>query len=117
MTIRVLRALLKSVNSWKLPQRLGSDMRISRLCLALGKPISPYIEITLSEYEQIKNLVYMVTIQIKVADYYGNPSYYSVMPREVFDALEIAALKGEEFATVDKTRFDIMIEQYNIKTQ
>ena len=32
----------------------------------------------------------MDTIQIKVNDYYGNPSYYSVMPESIFDALELA---------------------------
>ena len=37
----------------------------------------------------------MDAIKIKVADYYGNPSYYSVMPNEIFDALELASLKGE----------------------
>ena len=54
-------------------------------------------------------------IQIKVSVYYGNPSYYSVMPQEIFDALELASLKGEEYATVDKEQFDKMIVDYNIK--
>ena len=45
----------------------------------------------------------MDTIQIKVNDYYGNPSYYSVMPESIFDALELASLKGEELATVERT--------------
>ena len=47
-------------------------------------------------------------IEIKVNEYYGNPSYYSVMPQEIFDALELASLKGEEFATVNKNLFDKM---------
>ena len=28
-------------------------------------------------------------IKMKAADYYGNPSYYSVMPQAIFDALEV----------------------------
>lgn len=54
-------------------------------------------------------------IEIKVNEYYGNPSYYSVMPQEIFDALELASLKGEEFATVNKSLFDKMIVDYNKK--
>lgn len=38
----------------------------------------------------------METITINVADYYGNPSYYSVMPESIFDALELASLRGEK---------------------
>lgn len=37
-------------------------------------------------------------IEIKVSNYYGNPSYYSVMPQEIFNELELASLKGEEYA-------------------
>lgn len=57
----------------------------------------------------------MDTIQIKVNDYYGNPSYYSVMPESIFDALELASLKGEEFTTVDKAAFDRMVVEYDKK--
>lgn len=57
----------------------------------------------------------MDNIQIKVNDYYGNPSYYSVMPEAIFDALELASLKGEEFATVSKAAFDTMIVEYDKK--
>ncbi len=57
----------------------------------------------------------MVNIQIKVNDYYGNPSYYSVMPQDIFNALELAALNGEEFATVNKAAFDKMIVEYDKK--
>ena len=57
----------------------------------------------------------METITINVADYYGNPSYYSVMPQEIFDALELASLKGEEYATVNKDDFDRMIVEYDKK--
>lgn len=57
----------------------------------------------------------METIKIKVNDYYGNPSYYSVMPQEIFDALELASLQGEEYATVSKDQFDTMIVEYGKK--
>jgi len=57
----------------------------------------------------------MERIQIKVNDYYGNPSYYSVMPESIFDALELASLKGEEYIAVDKSAFDTMIVEYNKK--
>lgn len=56
-------------------------------------------------------------IEIKVNEYYGNPSYYSVMPQEIFDALELASLKGEEFATVNKNLFDKMIVDYKKKME
>lgn len=54
-------------------------------------------------------------IEIKVNDYYGNPSYYSVMPQEIFDALELAALKGDATCMVDKAQFDEMIVEYDKK--
>lgn len=57
----------------------------------------------------------METIRIKVNNYYGNPSYYSVMPQEIFDALELASLQGEEYATVSKDQFDTMIVKYGKK--
>jgi len=38
------------------------------------------------------------------------------IPQPIFDALEIAVLIGEEFATVDKELFDKMIEGYRLKT-
>jgi len=57
----------------------------------------------------------MERIQIKVNDYYGNPSYYSVMPQEIFDALELASLKGEELCMVNKDQFDKMIVEYDKK--
>lgn len=57
----------------------------------------------------------METIRIKVYNYYGNPSYYSVMPQEIFDALELASLQGEEYATVSKDQFDTMIVEYGKK--
>lgn len=57
----------------------------------------------------------METIRIKVNNYYGNPSYYSVMPQEIFDALELASLQGEEYAAVSKDQFDTMIVEYGKK--
>jgi hypothetical protein len=59
----------------------------------------------------------METIKIKVNDYYGNPSYYSVMPQDIFDALELASLQGEEFAVVAKEKFDKMIVDYKKKME
>ena len=59
----------------------------------------------------------METIKIKVNDYYGNPSYYSVMPQDIFDALELASLEGEEFAVVAKEKFDKMIDDYKKKME
>lgn len=52
---------------------------------------------------------------INVADYYGNPSYYSVMPNAIFNALELAYLKGEQVASVAKNEFDKMISDYKTK--
>lgn len=57
----------------------------------------------------------METIIINVADYYGNPSYYSVMPESIFDALELASLRGEQTTTVDKALFEKMIFEYKEK--
>lgn len=57
----------------------------------------------------------MDAIKIKVADYYGNPSYYSVMPNEIFDALELASLKCETETDVDKVLFTQMVDNYKKK--
>lgn len=57
----------------------------------------------------------METITINVADYYGNSSYYSVMPEAIFDALELASLRGEQTTTVDKALFDAMVIDYKQK--
>lgn len=54
-------------------------------------------------------------IEIEVNKYYGVPAYYSVMPEQIFDALELASLKGEETAMVSKLQFDKMIADYEIK--
>lgn len=57
----------------------------------------------------------METITINVADYYGNPSFYSVMPESIFDALELASLRGELTTTVDKVLFEAMLADYKEK--
>lgn len=54
-------------------------------------------------------------IEIEVNKYYGVPAYYSVMPEQIFDALELASLKGEETVMVSKSQFDKMIIDYEIK--
>lgn len=59
----------------------------------------------------------MDTIKIPVADYYGNPSYYSVMPEAIFDALELASLRNEDWAVVDLAQYNKMVEDYKIKMQ
>lgn len=56
-------------------------------------------------------------IEIKVNEYYGNPSYYSVMPNEIFDALELASLKNEEYVAVDKSMFEKMLVDYKKKME
>ena len=57
----------------------------------------------------------METTKIKISDYYGLPVYYSVMPQEIFDALELATLNGEEYVEVNKTLFEKMISDYKLK--
>ncbi len=52
---------------------------------------------------------------IKVSDYYGNPSYYSVMPQVIFDALEEAALNDIVSIDVDKSLLDKMNVDYKVK--
>ena len=54
-------------------------------------------------------------IEIEVNKYYRNPSYYSVMPQEIFDTLELANLNGEPTCKVSKTQFDEMIVEYDKK--
>lgn len=56
-------------------------------------------------------------IEIEVNKFYGVPAYYSVMPQDIFDALELAALNDEETAFVNKAQFDKMISDYKIKMQ
>jgi hypothetical protein len=64
---------------------------------------------------QIKNRIYMATIEINVSEFYGVPAFYSVMPHDIFDTLESAALKGYKTATVDKAQFDKMMLDFQKK--
>lgn len=59
----------------------------------------------------------MERIKIKVTDYYGKPSFYSVMPQQLFDLLEAANLNGEEYILADKGQVDKMINDYNLKME
>lgn len=54
-------------------------------------------------------------IKIKVKDYYGNPSYYSVMPQAIFNALETAFLEGVGTCNVDNNQFGKMLADYQKK--
>lgn len=54
-------------------------------------------------------------IEIDVNKYYGVPSYYSVTPEQIFDALELASMKGDKTAMVNKAQFDKMIADYEVK--
>ena len=57
----------------------------------------------------------MGKIEINVSEFYGVPAFCSVMPHDIFDALELASLKGEETAIVDKAQFDKMMLDYQKK--
>lgn len=57
----------------------------------------------------------MGKIEINVSEFYGVTAYYSVMPHDIFDALELASLKGESTAIVDKEQFDKMVLDYQKK--
>lgn len=59
----------------------------------------------------------MERIEIKVADYYGNPSYYSVMPQGLFDLLEAATLNGEEYILADKAQVEQMVADHKTKME
>lgn len=59
----------------------------------------------------------MEMIKIKMGEYYDRPEFYPYMPSVIFDALELAALKGaangeEVLAEVPKDIFDKMIEDF-----
>lgn len=57
----------------------------------------------------------MGKVEINVSEFYGTPAYYSVMPDDIFNALELASLKGESTAIVDKAQFDKMVLDYQNK--
>ena len=50
--------------------------------------------------------------EIREYYYYGNKKYYNVMPSAIFDALELAYLKGEETCKVAASDFDKMESDY-----
>lgn len=56
-------------------------------------------------------------MKIKVSDYYGNPSYYSVMPQALFDLLEAATLNGEEYILADKAQVEQMVADHKMKME
>ena len=57
----------------------------------------------------------MGKIEINVSEFYGVPAFYSVMPHNIFNALESAALNGDKTATVDKAQFDKMMLDFQKK--
>lgn len=59
----------------------------------------------------------MELIKIKTGEYYTKPEFYPYMPPEIFDALELAELKGalegeDLLAEVPKEAFDKMIQDF-----
>jgi hypothetical protein len=52
-------------------------------------------------------------IRISISEYYENKDYFSIMPDLIFNALEIAFLKGKKTAIVQKAAYDDMIKNYN----
>lgn len=113
-TIKAFRCDL-AFSDIMLPETIFEKVELYDLRLALGKAIESFINLTIDEYKLIKDKLVMDTIRIKVSDYYGNPSYYSVMPQAIFDALEAFSLNGEEYAVVDKKEFNKMIEEHEKK--
>lgn len=113
-TIKAFRCDL-AFSDIMLQESIFDKVELYDLRLAAGKAIEPFISLTMDEYKFIKDKLVMDTIRIKVSDYYGNPSYYSIMPQSIFDALEAFSLNGEEYAVVNKNEFDKMIESYNLK--
>lgn len=98
--------------SCHISEDLLDKAELQSLKCALRPEVLPYVEISMTEYESIKDKMSVRPVMIQVSAYYGNPSYYSVMPQPIFDALEAATLNGEDFAMVDKVQFDKMIESY-----
>lgn len=58
----------------------------------------------------------MQTINISVAEYYGNTKYYGVMPRWLFAALERAFVSGSPSAAVDQVSFETMLCRYHAQS-
>lgn len=92
-----------------LPESIFDKVDALELKRALNPFESPFVELTNNEYFQIADNVMSATIGIVVSDYHGVAYYQSVMPEQIFDALELASLKGEATAMVNKALFDEMI--------
>jgi hypothetical protein len=106
------------LSDWNcIPASLFEKPEALNLKRALQPDVSPYIDITMEEYERIKDKMQPIPVMIHTSSYYGIPSYYSVMPQPIFDALEIAALNGEDFALVDKALYDKMVSDYKAKKE
>lgn len=61
-------------------------------------------------------------ITINNADFYAKPEFWPFMPKEMFDILELAELKGSFrgeliVAEVPKRLFDNMMSKYNAAKQ
>ena len=106
------------LSDWKcISEKLLDESEALQLKCALRPEVSPYIEISVEEYNSIKDKMNPYPIMIQVSSYYGNPSYYSIMPQPIFDALEASSLNGEDFALVDKVQFDKMVVDHKIKIE
>ncbi|MDD2475438.1 MAG: hypothetical protein PHI32_05960 [Dysgonamonadaceae bacterium] len=104
-------------NDWNvIPASIFEQSESLQLKRALRPDLSPYMDIKIEEYESIKDKMQSFPIMISISSYYDKPSYYSVMPQPIFDALETAALNGDDFALVDKVLYDKMIFDYKTKT-
>ena len=98
-----------------LPESIFDKIEAIDLKRALHPGIAPVVDLTLDEYSAISADMMTTTIGIAVSAFYGVPAYYSVMPEQIFDTLELASLKGEETALVNKAQFDKMVADYEIK--
>lgn len=116
-TIKVYRCDMAFADAANMPESIYDKIELYDLKMSLNRQIEPFIELTSEEYLFIKDKLIMDRIKIKVSDYYGNPSYYSVMPQALFDLLEAAMLNGEEFILADKDKVEQMIEDYKLKIQ
>ena len=98
-----------------LPESIFDKVEALDLKRALNPAIAPFVELTDDEYMLIASDILTSSIGITTSSFYGVPAYYSVMPQEIFDALELAALNGDETTMVNKAQFDKMIADYEIK--
>lgn len=113
--IKIYRCDLAFRDKVYLPESVFDKIELYDLKLSSGKQIEPFIELTFDEFKLIENILIMERIKIKVSDYYGNPSYYSVMPQTLFDLFEAATLNGEEYVLADKGQIEKMINDYKLK--